>query len=77
MKCRHVERFIQFALRKWAYDFTYQNMQLRTDARDDWVHHCNWQRSHRFIGELTRMSATKRIKKKPRDASQLVAAHRR
>jgi transposase InsO family protein len=44
------ERFIQSALREWAYAFTYQNSQQRTDALDDWIHHYNWHRPHQGIG---------------------------
>ena len=50
------ERFIQSALREWAYAFTYQNSQQRTDALDDWIHHYNWHRPHQGIGRLPPMS---------------------
>jgi len=50
------ERFIQSALREWAYAFTYQNSQQRTDALDDWIHHYNWHRPHQGIGGLPPMS---------------------
>jgi transposase InsO family protein len=50
------ERFIQSALREWAYAFTYQNSQQRTHALDDWIHHYNWHRPHQGIGGLTPMS---------------------
>ena len=33
------ERFIQSALRQWAYGFTYQNSNERTAALDHWNHH--------------------------------------
>ncbi len=35
------ERFIQSALREWAYAHTYQNSQHRADAMKSWLHH-NW-----------------------------------
>jgi transposase InsO family protein len=50
------ERFIQSALREWAYGFTYQNSSERTAALDHWNHHYNWHRPHQGIGGATPMS---------------------
>jgi transposase InsO family protein len=50
------ERFIQSALREWAYGWTYQNSAQRTDALADWQHHYNWHRPHSGIGGLPPMS---------------------
>ena len=50
------ERFIQSALREWAYGFTYQNSMQRTEALDDWNHHYNWHRPHQGIGGAAPMS---------------------
>ena len=50
------ERFIQSALREWAYGFTYQNSSERTTALDYWNHHYNWHRPHQGIGGATPMS---------------------
>jgi transposase InsO family protein len=50
------ERFIQSALREWAYGFTYQNSGERTEALDHWIHHYNWHRPHQGIGGLAPMS---------------------
>jgi len=50
------ERFIQSALREWAYGFTYQNSRQRSDALDGWIHHYNWHRPHQGIGGLAPMS---------------------
>jgi transposase InsO family protein len=50
------ERFIQSALREWAYGFTYQNSMQRTAALDDWIHHYNWHRPHQGIGGASPMS---------------------
>ena len=36
------ERFIQSALREWAYGFVYQNSCQRTHQLDAWIHHYNW-----------------------------------
>ena len=54
------ERFIQSALREWAYGFIYQNSLQRTEQLDAWIHHYNWHRPHQGIGGVAPMS---RIKK--------------
>ena len=54
------ERFIQSALREWAYGATYQHSTQRTAALDDWIHHYNWHRPHQGIGgvaPVARLSA--------------------
>jgi transposase InsO family protein len=56
------ERFIQSALREWAYSFTYQNSQERTQALDHWIHHYNWHRPHQGIhgvAPMTRLSSSR------------------
>ena len=50
------ERFIQSALREWAYAWTYQNSAQRTRALASWQHHYNWHRPHHGIGKLAPMS---------------------
>ncbi len=50
------ERFIQSALREWAYGFTYQHSTERTSALDRWNHHYNWHRPHQGIGGAVPMS---------------------
>ena len=50
------ERFIQSALREWAYGWTYQNSDERTDALGSWNHHYNWHRPHSGIGGIAPMS---------------------
>lgn len=50
------ERFIQSALREWAYGFTYQNSRQRGAALDGWIHHYNWHRPHQGIGGVAPMS---------------------
>lgn len=47
------ERFIQSALRKWAYGFTYQTSSERTAALDYWNHHYNWHHPHQGIAGTT------------------------
>jgi len=50
------ERFIQSALREWAYGFTYQQSNQRTEALDAWMHHYNWHRPHQGIGGISPMA---------------------
>lgn len=50
------ERFIQSALREWAYGFTYQHSSERTQELDRWNHHYNWHRPHQGIGGAVPMS---------------------
>lgn len=55
------ERFIQSALREWAYGFTYQHSAQRTAALEQWIHHYNWHRPHQGIGRvapISRLSAS-------------------
>jgi len=40
------ERFIQTALREWAYAAAYDSSQQRTEALKTWIHHYNWHRPH-------------------------------
>jgi transposase InsO family protein len=53
------ERFIQSALREWAYGFVYQNSSQRTETLDAWIHHYNWHRPHQGIGGVAPMSRLK------------------
>jgi transposase InsO family protein len=46
------ERFIQSALREWAYGWTYQTSAERLRALHSWQHHYNWHRPHRGIGRV-------------------------
>jgi transposase InsO family protein len=50
------ERFIQSALREWAYGWTYQNSDQRTRALVSWQHQYNWHRPHAGIGGTFPMS---------------------
>lgn len=50
------ERFIQSALREWAYPWSYPNSAARTETLDAWNHHYNWHRPHQGIGGLTPMT---------------------
>ena len=44
------ERFIQSALREWAYGWTYQISAQRRLALRSWQHHYNCHRPHSGIG---------------------------
>jgi transposase InsO family protein len=50
------ERFIQSALREWAYRWTYQTSAQRTAALPIWQHHYNWHRPHAGIGDRPPMT---------------------
>jgi transposase InsO family protein len=44
------ERFIQTALREWAYARTYQNSNQRSQELRPWLHQYNWHRPHASLG---------------------------
>jgi transposase InsO family protein len=44
------ERFIQTALREWAYVRTYQNSSHRSQELRPWLHQYNWHRPHGSLG---------------------------
>ena len=44
------ERFIQTALREWAYARTYQNSNERSQELRPWLHQYNWHRPHSSLG---------------------------
>ena len=54
------ERFIQSALREWAYGIPYNHSTERSAMLERWIHHYNWHRPHQGIkglapaGRLTR-----------------------
>lgn len=50
------ERFIQSAMREWAYGRAYDNSDARRIALPVWNHFYNWHRRHHGIGCLTPMS---------------------
>ncbi|MDP4302670.1 IS481 family transposase [Leptothrix discophora] len=50
------ERFIQSALREWAYGRTYENSEQRRLALPVWNHFYNWHRQHHGIGCLPPIS---------------------
>ena len=46
------ERFIQTALRSWAYGQAYNNSQQRLEALPRWLHYYNHHRPHAALGRL-------------------------
>jgi len=50
------ERFIQSALREWAYGIAYQHSAERATMLNRWIHHYNWHRPHQGIGGLAPIS---------------------
>ena len=46
------ERFIQTAIREWAYARLYQNSQDRNARLSSWIHHYNWHRPHASLNQL-------------------------
>jgi transposase InsO family protein len=44
------ERFIQTALREWAYGRSYQNSNQRAQELPRWIHQYNWHRPHGSLG---------------------------
>ena len=56
------ERFIQSALREWAYGIPYQHSKERTAMLKRWTHHYNWHRPHHGIGGVAPMSRLNRTR---------------
>ena len=63
------ERFIQTALREWAYAHEYPNSDYRAQKMLDWLHQYNWHRPH---ASLDYMPPISRI---PIDGNNLVGLH--
>jgi transposase InsO family protein len=49
------ERFIQSALREWAYGFAFNHSCERQALLKHWIHHYNWHRPHQGIGGIAPM----------------------
>ena len=50
------ERFIQTALREWAYARAYHNSDQRSDELMHWLHRYNWHRPHGSLKANTPIS---------------------
>ena len=55
------ERFIQSALREWAYGFAYHHSEERTAMLDRWLHYYNYHRPHAGLGGLPPMSRLRSV----------------
>ena len=51
------ERFIQTALREWAYACAYRSSAQRSVALQRWIHHYNWHRPHTALQSQPPISA--------------------
>lgn len=63
------ERFIQSALREWAYGFAYHHSDERAQMLETWIHHYNWHRPHQGIHGATPMSRL------PKSRNNLLTLH--
>lgn len=63
------ERFIQSALREWAYGIPYTHSRERTAMLGRWMHHYNWHRPHQGINGLAPISRL------PRSRNNLLLLH--
>jgi transposase InsO family protein len=50
------ERFIQTAIREWAYARLYQNSQQRNSHLEPRIHQYNWHRPHASLGQMPPIS---------------------
>ena len=50
------ERFIQTAIREWAYARLYQNSSERNSFLRPWIHHYNWHRPHASLNQMPPIS---------------------
>jgi len=50
------ERFIQTAIREWAYARLYQNSEDRLNQLAPWIHQYNWHRPHASLNQMPPIS---------------------
>jgi transposase InsO family protein len=50
------ERFIQTAIREWAYARLYQNSEQRKEHLFPWIHDYNWHRPHASLNQMAPIS---------------------
>jgi transposase InsO family protein len=50
------ERFIQTAIREWAYARVYQNSAERNSYLEPWIHQYNWHRPHASLNQMPPIS---------------------
>ena len=63
------ERFIQSALREWAYGIPYNHSSERNAMLERWIHHYNWHRPHQGIKGATPISRL------PQSGNNLLTLH--
>lgn len=63
------ERFIQSALREWAYGIAYNHSTERENMLERWRHHYNWHRPHQGIKGMTPISRL------PQSRNNLLTVH--
>ena len=63
------ERFIQSALREWAYGIAYNHSMERQTMLERWIHHYNWHRPHQGIRGIAPISRL------PRSHNNLLTLH--
>ena len=51
-----IARFIESALREWAYGIAYNHSSERNAMLERWTHHYNWHRPHQGIKGLAPIS---------------------
>ena len=56
------ERFIQSALREWAYGIPYRHSSVREQMLERWRHHYNWHRPHQGINGMAPISRLAQIR---------------
>jgi transposase InsO family protein len=59
------ERFIQTALREWAYARAYQNWDQRSAELSNWLHRYNWHRPHGSLKALHAYQSPRSIRGQP------------
>jgi transposase InsO family protein len=63
------ERFIQTALREWAYARSYQSSYQRSQEPNSWLHQYNWHQPHGSLG------SSPPISRAPLDRNNLLRLH--
>ena len=70
------ERFIQTALREWAYARAYHNSDQRSAELPYWLHRYNWHRPHGSLKANTTHQSPRSIRGQPVEAPQLANARK-
>ena len=66
------ERFIQTALREWAYAHAYLNSNQRSAELIPWLHRYNWHRPHGSLKANNAHQSPRSVRRQPVEAPQLV-----